>query len=325
MKPIALLLFTGLIHWSLQSVTGGPVLQIQPGDNETSILRDGRLAFVYRSDSTLYKPYVAHLTTPSGLNILRDAPADHLHHHGLMFALTANDVDFWGEKVATRPGKQVRSGPQKYSGRGNINFSSYSIQETLQWQEAASGEVLLMENRYVEFHRLAEDGDCHLVTWRSLLKPAADKASVQISGHHYFGLGLRFAESMDVGGEFFYADPETKTEVVRGDERLARSRWCAFHGLCQGKPVTVAMFDTPANPRQPATWFTMQKPFAYLSATLDVWTAPFRLNLPEILAVTYGVAVWDGHVPASQVEVAYNKWLLQLPADLVKKQNQQVK
>jgi len=100
MKPIALLFFTGLVHWSLQSVAAGPVLQIQPGANDTSILRDGRLAFVYRSDATLYKPYVALLTTPSGLNILRDAPADHAHHHGLMFALTANDVDFWGEKVA---------------------------------------------------------------------------------------------------------------------------------------------------------------------------------------------------------------------------------
>ncbi|HOW65073.1 MAG TPA: PmoA family protein [Candidatus Paceibacterota bacterium] len=320
MKPIALLFFTGLVHWSLQSVAAGPVLQIQPGANDTSILRDGRLAFVYRSDATLYKPYVALLTTPSGLNILRDAPADHAHHHGLMFALTANDVDFWGEKVATRPGKQVRTGVPQYSGRGDISFSSYSLRETLQWQDATNGEVLVNENRRVEFHRLAEDSDCHLVTWQSVLTPAADKGSVVLSGHHYFGLGMRFAESMDIGGEFLYADSETKTETVRGDERLARSRWCAFQGLCQGKPVTVAMFDLPSNPRQPATWFTMQKPFVYLSATMDVWRAPFRLSLPQPLAVTYGVAVWDGHVLASQVEVAYRKWLLLLPEELVERQ-----
>ncbi len=52
--------------------------------------------------------------------------------------------------------------------------------------------------------------------------------------------------------------------IFRGEERLVQSNWCAYTAAVDGKPVTVAMFGHPANPR-PTTWFTMAKPFAYLS------------------------------------------------------------
>ena len=67
----------------------------------------------YRYGDVPFKPYVKELFTSSGINVLLDAPPDHLHHHGLMFACAVNNVDFWGEAVGSadghfepQPGKQ---------------------------------------------------------------------------------------------------------------------------------------------------------------------------------------------------------------------------
>ena len=43
------------------------------------------------------KPYVRELAPLRGDNILRDSPFDHKHHHGLMFAIRVNGVNFWEE------------------------------------------------------------------------------------------------------------------------------------------------------------------------------------------------------------------------------------
>ena len=66
------------------------------------------------------------------------------------------------------------------------------------------------------------------------------------------------------------------------------------------------MFDHPTNVRAPATWYTMDTPFAYLSATLALDKEPLQtMNL----TLTYGVAVWDGTTPKKKVEEAYQRWL----------------
>ncbi len=98
-----------------------------------------------------------------------------------------------------------------------------------------------------------------------------------LSGSHYHGLGLRFVRSMDATGEF--RNPDNDPGVIfRGEERLTRSRWCAYTAQADGKTVTAAMFDHPDNPRYPATWFTMAKPFAYMSATLRLHEEPLKVS-----------------------------------------------
>ncbi len=43
------------------------------------------------------KPYVDQLLSPAGVQVLRDSPSDHKHHHGLMYALEVDKVNFWEE------------------------------------------------------------------------------------------------------------------------------------------------------------------------------------------------------------------------------------
>ena len=47
--------------------------------------------------SQAFKPYIKELTSPKGVNPLRDNIPDHIHHHGLMFAVAVDDVNFWAE------------------------------------------------------------------------------------------------------------------------------------------------------------------------------------------------------------------------------------
>ena len=147
-----------------------------------------------------------------------------------------------------------------------------------------------------------------VLTWESRLTCPMSKESIVLSGSHYHGLGMRFVRSMDASGEF--RNPDNKPGIVfRGEERLVRSRWCAYTAQADGKTVTVAMFDHPENVRHPATWFMMAKPFAYLSATLRLHEEPLKLLRGESLTLRYGVALWDGRPENEQIEALYQEWV----------------
>jgi hypothetical protein len=73
------------------------------------------------------------------------------------------------------------------------------------------------------------------------------------------------------------------------------------------------MFSHPANPRQPAHWFTMVDPFAYLAATLNLYRQPIVLKAGRSLDLTYAVAVWDGSPAAAAIEGTYQRWVAATP------------
>ncbi len=258
----------------------------------------------YRYKDVPYKPYVDQLFSPSGVNILLDAPHDHLHHHALMYAVKADGVNFWEEQQA--PGRQAHRtfDDVKVDTRQDVPFAGFS--ERLDWVNPGSGKLLLAEERTIEASCLAGPKVTFL-TWQSAFKPAEGRESVTLTGAHYHGLGLRFIRSMDTNGEFRNADGKAGT-VFRGEERLVRSRWCAYTAEADGKQVTVAMFDHPKNERHPATWFTMSKPFAYLSATLNLHEQPLKVVADEPLTLRYAVAIWDGRIETDEIENAYKGW-----------------
>jgi hypothetical protein len=69
------------------------------------------------------------------------------------------------------------------------------------------------------------------------------------------------------------------------------------------------MFDHPDNPRHPATWFTMARPFAYLSATLRLHEEPLKLVSGKPLTLRYGVALWDGRPETAQIDELHRQWV----------------
>jgi hypothetical protein len=283
-------------------------LQITMDANNLDVREAGVTLLRYHHSGVPFKPYVKELLTPGGVNVLLDAPSDHLHHHALMFACAVNDVDFWGEAVGSGEGHFLpQPGKQRHLRFDEVNLSQPNhhpwahFTEVLRWTSKPGNEPLLIEHRTVTagwFNKAT-----HLI-WESKLEVPEGKESAVLSGSHYHGLGMRFIRSMDATGEFRNADNDPGV-VFRGEERLTRSRWCAYTAQADGKMVTVAMFDHPKNPRSPATWFTMAKPFAYMSATLRLHEEPLKVLPGKPLTLCYGVALWDGRVETSQIDRLY--------------------
>ncbi|HOV73660.1 MAG TPA: PmoA family protein [Candidatus Hydrogenedentes bacterium] len=271
-----------------------PLILCAQGHAETYALEK---ILIYRHEAPdLRKPYVQQLFSPSGINVLRDNVPDHIHHHGLMFAVAVDGVDFWAETPANG-----REESTKFTG-GN------PIEQRIEWRKPASGEAMAIERRTLAGTR-AGNPTATLVTWRSTLAPPEGKDQITLTGSHYFGLGMRFPPSMDNTAVFSNAE-NAKGEIVRGDERNFTAAWCACLGAVDGNPVTVAMFSHPANIR-PATWFTMAKPFAYLSATLNLHKEPLTVGVDKPLRLCYGVAVWDGAVSRETIAERYAEWIAQ--------------
>lgn len=286
------------------AVRAGADMRVMFENTHLKLRIGGKELAEYRFSGVPYKPYVSVFRTPSGINLLRDAPHDHLHHHALMFAIGVDGVDFWQEGNA--PGRQVH---REFSDTGDLTprYESTGFVERLDWLGPESESPLLQEKRTIHVFDPEEFG-ASLISWETELTVPEEKGNVTLTGSHYFGLGMRFIESMDKKGTFFNAD-NAEGEPVRGDEELTRSRWCAYTSMADGKPVTAAMFDSPENPRHPAWWFTMKTAFAYLSATQNLHREPMEIESGTPLTLRYGVALWDGHVDADTVEHTYKKWL----------------
>ena len=282
-----------------------PPVGASADDKHVTAWMGGRVVMRYRKADVPFKPYLEELFTPSGVNVLRDSPADHKHHHGLMFAVAVDGVNFWeeGPDAGAQRSRSVAVLPGIRQSRQMTLLDLGGLDQTIDWVGPKEDRPLLHERRTVQAFA-APRGTATLVMWQSHLSLPAGRESATISGADYFGLGMRFPVSMDKGGRFRNADGKTGVPETNAQ----RSRWCAYSAEVDGKPVTVAMFDRAENYRHPATWFTMEKPFAYLCATLNLKKEPVTLKAGEPLVLRYAVAAWDGTVDAAEIEALYKRW-----------------
>jgi len=285
-------------------------LSIEKGEQAIKIFDAGRHALSYKFAGVPKKPYIAELFTPAGVQVLRDSPPDHKHHHGVMFALSVDGVNFW-EEHTPQSGLEVHRTFSKIS--NNIGDESRAgFVEELDWLAPDSDKPLLQERREIHLLKMKETAQpVTLILWRSRLSVPQEKNTAKLEGRIYFGLGARFPASMDRNGLYFHAPDGSSKEIEKGDSRLITAKWCAYSALADGKPVTLAIFDHPTNLRHPATFFMKTKGFAYLSATLNLAEKPFVLDFAKPLTLTYAVAVWDGKVDAAIIEALYKQWLTQ--------------
>jgi len=306
LRNVTILLLLALFYLSLsrRAIAEEPMrITVEP--NSLSVNQGQRSLLCYRYEDVPFKPYVQKLYSPGGINILRDAPHDHLHHHALMYAVAVDGVNFWEEQ--TEPGRQLHKCFDDVRVGGNDDKSRAGFTEQIDWINPRSHELLLREQRTIKIFQL-DDVEATLLSWQSSLRVPTGKKSMTLSGSHYFGLGMRFLESMDTGGEFINITGQAG-DIVRGAERIARADWCAYIAKADGKPVTIAMFGHPENLRHPTHWFTMTEPFAYLAATLNLHKEPLVVTSDKPLALEYAVAVWDGRIDKNKIDQVYRRWV----------------
>ncbi len=298
---VCTIFFTGTLP-----LCGQDPLQITADKSGVSVRAGDLPVLRYQLLQRPMKPYVEQLFSPDGVNVLRDSPADHKHHHGLMFAVAVDGLSFWQEHDRYGVQRNRSLDNVKTFTRNGLSWAAFTQQ--LDWINH-NAEKMLQEQRTIEVCRVKEPG-VSLLVWRTRLEPPPGKESVTLTGSHYYGLGMRFVQSMDKVGRFFNADGKDGQIVKGSEQRLVRSRWCAYTAPADGKPVTVAIFDHPKNPRHPAVMFTMPKRFAYLSATLNLWKEPFVLKAGQTLKLQYAVVLCDGRVEAAQIDQLYRRWIM---------------
>lgn len=268
-----------------------------------AVLLGSRTVLEYRQTPNANKVYVAKLYSPAGVQVLLDSPPDHVHHHGLMYALDVEGVSFWMD--GPKEGVQQPRGPAAGAAKG-------VLEQTLDWT-TADGRKVLEEQRRITATEVKELS-ATLLTWTSRLAVPAGNPPVPLTtSRTYVGLGLRFPKSMDRAARFLFQDGKDSTPV-RNTEKVTRDRWCACIGPVDGKTVTVAMFSHPGNYRHPASWFTMSDSLTYMTATLNLFRQPLVLKEKQPLELSYGVAVWDGEAKAGVIESLYQRWQAVTPA-----------
>jgi len=290
----------------MEAITTALMLLISINTHEIILQANDAPVFVYQYNDVPRKPYLKEWYTPNGVNILRDAPHDHKHHHGMMFAIAVDGVNYWEESEVG--GYQIHEAISDVRVTSDTDNLGAGFEERLIWHGPESSESVVEENRSIRHSPLSNKA-VSLLTWQSALKasPENKNDTVKISGAIYYGLGMRFPEFMDKVGTFFMADDKTG-EFEDGPHTLAESSWCAYTVENDETPVTIAMFNCPDNPR-PALWFTMLQPFSYLAATLDLSREPMELKNGEKLSLCYGIAAWDTIVDKSEIELLYTAWL----------------
>jgi hypothetical protein len=279
---------------------GGKAEQLSEQSANAFLKTAGKTVADYRYINVPFKPYIEKLRTPSGRNVLRDAPHDHLHHHGLMFAVAVDGCNFW-EEYNNNAGKEITT---------SLLSKENVLNSELDWKNSKS-EILLTEKRKIMVSESrVDEKSVTLLDWQSVFSPPTGRtAHFDKSNHHYFGLGLRFDQTMDKEGRFFNSNGNVG-EVFRGDERLTTCNWMAYTAKLNGEPVTVAMFGRLEN-SIPTVAFTMGetgKSFAYMSITLNFHRQPLDLKPDTTLTLDYRVAVWDGEVSAETIEKAYQEY-----------------
>lgn len=255
--------------------------------------------------ATVGKPCIDQIFSPAGVQVLNDLSHDHDTCHGLALAFTVDGVDFSGEQSTSY--RETISGAPEAGAEIFRRVNSGFFSRTFVWIGPKSAEPLLVENRVIEAYH-AEGLDATLVCWQSCLKPPSEKHSVVITGTRYSGLRMRLAKSTNDNGRFFNLERDVG-DVGKDAQVVNRAKWCAYSATVNEKPVTVAIFDHPENPRHPTAIFTITKPFASISATLDAWEKPIRVEAQRPLTLCYGIAVWDGSVEPATVDRLYRRWL----------------
>lgn len=268
-------------------------IEINDRSSELTVYFKKHPLLVYTFGANRFKPYIKELYTLSGQNVLRDAPADHLHHHGLMYAISVNGINFWEETAASGIQRAVKILKQQV-GTSSNGLPQASFTQLIYWVDKADRDTsdatraLLVERRTITL-TVDETNREVAVQWDSAFEVGGKDKKVILAGDFYNGLGLRFPKEFDAVA--MHRNSENGPDLRKRKQDQSKARWTSVGLNLPSKPTTVAVFGHPANARGDPLFFTMLDPFAYVSATQGLDKKPLEYVTGEKFNLTYLVTV----------------------------------
>jgi len=260
------------------------------------------------------KPYFYPLRTASGIIVTRHYPMeevegethDHPHHRGLFFAHgSVNGTDFW----ATEPGSK-----DPHKGRMALNRvvklqsgrKSGTIEVVFDGFDCA-GKPLMTETRTITLY---SDPELRIIDYQISIE-SGQPLTFGDTKEGTFGIRLATDLSEDRTGRMVNAEGAETEKNVWGK----RSEWVDYFGKVDGRPVGVAIMDSPSNPRHPTYWHSRAyglfaaNPFgrrAFLGEKAP--DGSFRLEPGQRLQFRYRVIIHSGDVKSAKIAELYRKY-----------------
>jgi hypothetical protein len=288
---------------------------IQPGPGLLECRFQGRQLFAYNFASNQFKPYVRELFTLRGDNVLRDAPADHLHHHGLMYAIGVNGVNFWEE--ANQPGHQRHvTWLAQDTRRSPGGLPRASFTELIHWvahddrAEADTTHAALLVERRTLTLTVDEAKEEVALAWHAEFEVGPRTNRVTLHGSDYNGLGLRLPAAWDHVAR--HENSEQAPYPAGGKPGAVPARWCAVSRTTDGRAVQVALFARPRGHAGTNCFFAMTEPFTYLAATQGLDRAPLEYRVGDRFAIDYLLLAYAAARTSAQLEARYLAWAREL-------------
>jgi len=287
-------------------------LQQSSRASEWTIALGNRPVMVYAFDPQKNKPYVKALYTTKGFNVLRDSPSDHLHHHGLMYGIKVNGVNFWEETRGCGVEKVVSWTAPEFgsdsAGRPQAQFS-----QVLHWlapedaflPDAKAPSLLIEQRRLI----LTVDERLELVAlrWDAHFQVGSRSNEVALTGANYHGLGARFPEELDK--LVVHLIPEGKLPLEGSHQDVTARAWEAASFDAPDHPVTFALFSAPQNARGQSRYFAMKSAFPYLAATQGLDKEPLVYQRGDEFDLSYTVVVYTGVRPSEFLSAQAQEWV----------------
>jgi hypothetical protein len=276
---------------------------------------NGRRILVYSTAPWTFKPYVRELSSLNGTNVLRDSPHDHPHHHGLMYGIMISGINFWEEMSGSGVQKPVETLRPEVGtvDVGGETLPQAKLSQLLHWltpQDAflpdTNALALLIERRTLSLTLNPAEQEVAL-EWESRFEVGCKANAVTLSGHNYHGLGMRFRADLDplavpsVGG--------VRPEFAGRPHDLSVAPWASVSFNPSQDPVLVVLAGHPSNARGDPAFFSMVKPFAYLSATQRLDQKPLVYHTGERFALHYLILLYSETRSADDLERRIQRWL----------------
>lgn len=278
--------------------------------DSVEILYAQKRVMLYVFGTNQLKPYVKELYTMDGRNILLDAPPDHLHHHGLMYAITVNGINFWEETATSGVEYPVKIYGNKSVATGGIKWAEFNHE--INWVARSNifagidaKNAFLIENRKLKVI-IDEGNDVIILDWTGNFKVGDFAEKVTLSGTDYHGLGLRFVREFDKVAKHF--NPANLPYPTGGKHDLIETPWAGVYCNLGGKPVTIAMFTHP-DVAGKSVYFSMIDPFAYLSATQGINKEPLVYSKGDNFTIRYLVVISGNELSLEKLGQIRKNWI----------------
>lgn len=239
-----------------------------------------------------FKPYFAQLNAPAGHNVVLVSPGDHRHHKGLMYALRAEDLNFWEEEPGTG-----HCGVQEIVSTRAVNSG---IEQEILWRE---------EGGHLETYREIRSITCEAKgpgfswTWTTNRTALRDHKLIQSEWAHaaqdgrvinYHGIGIRppwmWSFGSADGCAFGTLEVDGKPESEKNAHGTTAAKvgiWGIIDGDWNAPKARLTLSQDHGFP-----WYMIRGDFAYI-ATGPSGAGPVVVSRGDTFIETYHVSVED--------------------------------